>query len=252
MVTRQTILDTLRAALEPLDHVRAAFLAGSDAFGRADRWSDIDVSCVAPLSSAPEIFGAVETALTKISPILHQLEMPESGLWPELAQRFYRLAGTDEFLIIDLCVLTQAQLRTFLEPTRHGVPVVWIDRDGLVAPVPLDRAAHDAALMARLAALRSSFPMFQTLARKAVLRGDTVEAMAMWIAHTMRPLVELLRMRHCPERYDFGFRYTGYDLPAEVAGELADLMWPRDGDDLLTKLDRAAELFARTSSELPR
>ena len=244
MLTRASIVDAVHAALAGLPHVRACFLAGSDAFGRADRWSDIDINCVTDLAHAPANFAAAEAALAALSPIAITLEMPPSGLWPELAQRFYRLRDTDEFLMVDFCQLSPAQVQTFLEPTRHGTPIVLFDRDGLLKPVTLDRAAHDAQIRARLAYLRKAFPMFQNLVRKALLRGDLTEAMAVYLGHSMRPLVEALRIKHCPERFDFGFRYTTHDLPAAVASELQDLMWPRDPDDMRAKLARAEAMFA--------
>ena len=244
MLTRASIVDAVHAALAGLPHVRACFLAGSEAFGRADRWSDIDINCVTDLAHAPANFAAAEAALAALSPIAITLEMPPSGLWPELAQRFYRLRDTDEFLMVDFCQLSPAQVQTFLEPTRHGTPIVLFDRDGLLKPVTLDRAAHDAQIRARLAYLRKAFPMFQNLVRKALLRGDLTEAMAVYLGHSMRPLVEALRIKHCPERFDFGFRYTTHDLPAAVASELQDLMWPRDPDDMRAKLARAEAMFA--------
>lgn len=250
MLNRQTVVEALHAALKPLDHVRAVFLAGSEAFGRADRWSDIDINCVTPLDQAVGNFAAVEAELERLCPIQHRVEMPPSGLWPELAQRFYRLRDTDEFLMIDFCQMTPRQLQTFLEPTRHGTPVVLFDRDGLIKPVPLNQPEHETAMRKRLEFLRASFPLFQNLVRKAVLRGDMVEAMAMWIGQTMRPLVEVLRMKHCPARYDYGFRYTAHDLPAPVARELQDLMWPRDGQDLLAKLAKADRLFEAVTQQL--
>lgn len=252
MLTRQTIVQACHSALQDLPHVRAAFLAGSEAFGRADRWSDIDLNCVTPLAEADRNFIAVEAALERLSPIALKLVMPPSGLWPELAQRFYRLRDTDEFLMIDFCQVTPGQLQTFLEPTRHGTPVVLFDRDGLIKPVALNQPEHDAAMGKRLEWLRASFPMFQNLVRKAVLRGDLVEAQAMWIGQTMRPLVEVMRMKYCPARYDYGFRYTTFDLPEPVAKELQDLMWPRNGKDMLTKLDRAGAMFTAVAGALAK
>ncbi|MBX3473605.1 MAG: aminoglycoside 6-adenylyltransferase [Planctomycetes bacterium] len=252
MLARQAIVEACHSALQALPHVRAALLAGSEAFGRADRWSDIDLNCVTPLAEVDRNFAAVEAALEQLSPIALKLVMPPSGLWPELAQCFYRLRDTDEFLMIDFCQMTQSQLQTFLEPTRHGTPVVLFDHDGLLKPVPLNRPEHEAAMAQRLQWLRASFPMFQNLVRKAVLRGDLVEAMAMWMGQTMRPLVEVLRMKHCPARYDYGFRYTTFDLPAPVAAELQDLMWPKDGADMLAKLERAGAMFAAVSGALAK
>lgn len=243
-VTRESIVESCRHALA-LTPARAAFLGGSEAFGRADRWSDIDLVSVGPQGIVHDVFAAVEDHLQRLSPIELKLEMPPSSLWPELAQRFYRLRDTDEYLMIDFCQVTPAQLSTFLEPARHGTPIVLFDHDGLIKAGPLDRD-HDERMAKRLAWHRAAFPMFQNLVRKAVLRGDLVEAAAVYHSHTLRPLVDVLRIRHCPVRFDYGFRYTSYDLPADVVADLRDLMWPRDGQDLADKLDRAATLFSDT------
>lgn len=246
---RADIVDCCARALRGTPAVRAAFLGGSEAFGRLDRWSDIDLVSVGPLSDVQDVFAVVESALNGLSPIAQRLAMPPSALWPELSQRFYRLQGTDEFLMIDFCQVTPAQLGTFLEPARHGTPVVLFDHDSLIHPAPLE-ADHDERMLKRLEWHRSAFPMFQCLARKSVLRGDLVEAVAVYHSHTLRPLVDVLRMRHCPVRFDYGFRYTGIDLPADVGAELRELMWPKDGPDLLAKQDRCARLFAQTVDAL--
>ena len=43
-------------------------------------------------------------------------------------------------------------------------------------------------------------------------------AMASYLAYSIRPLVELLRMRHCPDRFDYGLRYLDRDLPKKLQG----------------------------------
>lgn len=243
--TRTSIIESCNQALQALPSVRAAYLGGSEAFGRVDRWSDIDLICVTPLEVVDDVFATIEECLQALSPIELTLPMPQSSLWPELSQRFYRLKGTEEFLMIDFCQMTPNQLVPFLEPARHGTPVVLFDHDDLIKPKPLD-SDHNERLQKRLEWLRSAFPMFQNLARKAILRGDLVEAIAVYNSHTLRPLVDLLRTRHCPVRFDYGFRYTSIDLPAAVAAELRDLMWPQNAQDLLAKQERAAVLFADT------
>ena len=44
---------------------------------------------------------------------------------------------------------------------------------------------------------------------------------AYWMA-TIKPLVELLRMRHSPVRWDFGMRYLDRDLPPSVYDQVRD------------------------------
>lgn len=50
---------------------------------------------------------------------------------------------------------------------------------------------------------------------------------------------ELLRMRHCPERWDFGLRYLDRDLPPAMCDEIRDLVFVRDLKDLGAKHGRA-------------
>jgi len=248
-ISRESIVAACKSALEALPAVEAAFIGGSASFDRLDEWSDIDLCCVGPQSEFAAVYDALESGLESCSPIALKLEMPPSAIWPGLSQRFYRLRDTDEFLMIDFCQLTPEQLVTFMEPQRHGTPIVLFDRTGIIKPVPLE-ADHHKRLKNRIEWLRKSFPMFQNLVRKAVLRGDLIEAKAVWMSHSMRPLVDALRARHNPERFDYGFRYTLHDLPHKVAKELEALMWPKDAEDLLSKLDVAAELFNDTIEAL--
>ena len=58
---REQVVEVLRAALEPLASVNAAWLGGSDAFGRADELSDVDLQ-VDVDDGQVAAFGAVEAA----------------------------------------------------------------------------------------------------------------------------------------------------------------------------------------------
>jgi hypothetical protein len=63
--------------------------------------------------------------------------------------------------------------------------------------------------------------------------------MAYYQSFTLRPLVELLRIRYVPERHGFFLRYIDHDLPAEVVARLRPLTFVAD----LAAL-RAAQLAA--------
>ena len=97
---------------------------------------------------------------------------------------------------------------------------------GILTPVPLDRDALQTRIDARLAILRERFPLFQTLVTRAVRRGFVAEAAVAYQDHTYRPLIEVLRIRHCPERYDFGARYLDRDLPPALRAEVEALALP--------------------------
>ncbi len=49
--------------------------------------------------------------------------------------------------------------------------------------------------------------------RAEVARGDPMAALGAYRAYTLRPLLEVIRMRHCPERYDYGPKYSRPTCP---------------------------------------
>jgi hypothetical protein len=94
--------------------------------------------------------------------------------------------------------------------------------------------------------------MSQVFVRKAILRGQHVEAVNAFWACTLKPLAELLRMRYCPVRWDFGVRYLDRDLPPAVYAEFRDLAFVRDLSDLESNLARATAWGAGLLRELER
>jgi hypothetical protein len=74
--------------------------------------------------------------------------------------------------------------------------------------------------------------------------------MAFYQGLCLRPLVELLRIRHCPERHDYGLRYLGTDLPPEIMDQVRRLAYAADPEALAERVDHAAALFERTLREL--
>lgn len=88
--------------------------------------------------------------------------------------------------------------------------------------------------------LASWFPISQSFVRKAIIRGQHAEAMAAFLGYTLRPLAEILRIRYCPVRWDFGMRYLDRDLPTIIYGQFCDLTFVQNFEDLEPKLDRAS------------
>jgi hypothetical protein len=86
--------------------------------------------------------------------------------------------------------------------------------------------------------LRAWFSVSQSFVRKAIIRGQVVDALAAFWGYTLRPLVELLRMRYCPLRWDFGMRYLDRDLPQPVYRELQGIMFVKDPDELAAHLKK--------------
>ena len=247
---REQVIELLRAALLPLPHVNAAWLGGSDAFGRADELSDVDLQVDVDDGFVAATFGAVEAALAAASPIVARLVMP-MPTWHGHAQRFYRLRDTAETTAVDVVVFERSDPRRYYnQAERHGRPLVLFDRAGVVRPVPLDPAELDATLAAAVAGIRERLPFTLPQAAKEVRRGDALAALGSYHRYLLAPLVTLYRVRHTPARHDFGSRYTRDDLPSEVQETLAELSFVADLDDLAAKLPRAERLLRDLLDEL--
>lgn len=248
-ISRQQLIDTLSEGLERIDYVRAAWLGGSDTSGRTDEWSDIDLVMIVEDGRWQDCFAAVRAIVEKLGPVSHSWRMPEPA-WHGHHQEFLRVTGAAPCHDLDVVVMEESTPGRFLEAERHGRPLVLFDRDGLARLAEFDRRAHEAKMAARLALLREQFPMLQVLVSRAVLRGMPAEAAALYQRMTLAPLIELLRMRHAPDRYDFGPRYLDRDLPPDLRDAVEALALPADLAELEAMQRKAVALFEATLADL--
>src|SRR4029453_9712622 len=80
-VRREPGIELVHGALLPVARVNAAWVGGSDAFGRADELSDVDLQVDVDDGHVAATFGAVEAALAAASPIAARLGVP-MPTWP--------------------------------------------------------------------------------------------------------------------------------------------------------------------------
>lgn len=248
-VSRQQLIERLHNGLACIDFVRAAWLGGSDASGRTDQWSDIDLVLIVEDGRWQDALAEVRRIAETLGRVSHSWRVPEPA-WHGHHQEFLRVEGAEPFHDLDVVVMEKSAPGRFLERERHGEAFVLFDHDGLVNPASLDRAVHVAKMRERLALLREQFPMYQVLVMRAVRRDMPAEAAALYQRVTMAPLVELLRMRHAPERYDFGVRYLDRDLPRDLRQTVESLVFPRDLAQVETLQQQAVYLFEETLAAL--
>lgn len=248
-VTRARLIGTLTHALREDEAVLAAWLGGSDANARADDLSDVDLCLIAADGRVEEAFAATERALESLSPISRRYRLP-SPTWHGAEQCFYQLRDAPEWVMVDLCVFGRSQEHQFFDGSRHGAPVVLFDPEGLVRPVAGDEAARDAAIRKRVEDLRARFELLAHLPVKEVQRGRSVDALAFYHSLVLRPLVDLLRIRYCPDRYDFSMRYLDADLPAEIAGRVKRLAFVGEAAEIPPRVAEARQWFAEVMASL--
>jgi hypothetical protein len=231
---RSRITSAVSNALEPLPIVLAGWEGGSAAFGAVDGYSDIDLNfVVADDASSDLLYARAEAALETVSPITVSHFVPPG--------RYYKLKDSGEFLLVDLSFFRVGATDRPLEVERHGHARPLFDKGDWLRPRPLDEVALAVKRDKRYREIQAWFVVSQSFVRKAVLRRQEVEALACFWGYTLKPLTELLRMRYCPIRWDFGMRYLDRDLPSIVYVQLRDMMFVRD----LGEID--AQLLAATT-----
>jgi hypothetical protein len=248
-LTREQIIEVVRVAVEPYPFVIALLEGGSAAWGRADTWSDIDLNLFVDDGFAPDAIGLVDGALRDLSPIDIRFVVPQPT-WHGHEQVFYRLRDAGEYLLVDLAVMQRSSSNLLRERERHGSPSLLFDKTGIAQPTGLDRVTHDQRLADRLHQLSQTFPLFQCLVKKEVLRGNPIGAVSFYYSHTLQPLMILLRIRHSPDRFDFGPRYSYIDLPPEVVRRIEPLWFVKNVEDIKGKQTRVEEYFYEVLEEM--
>lgn len=106
MIRRQDIINRLVEELNSVDYINAMWEGGSEAFGRTDKWSDIDLGVDVKDENVEEAFTKIEDILKGISPIKIKYRLPDPT-WHGNPQAFYLLENTSPFLMIDLSVIPE-------------------------------------------------------------------------------------------------------------------------------------------------
>ncbi len=221
-IMRSDIVKVLVNALQPVDYVCAAWQAGADAFNRVDEWSDIDFYVVVEDDRVENVFEVIEKSIETLSEIELKYRLPEPT-WHGHSQEFIRLKDTSPFLFLDIAIMKRTSNDKFLQYKIHNEPLVHFDKIGVAKDDPFDPDIFVKRIQSRIETIKTNFRFFQVLTLKELNRGNTLTALSFYMAYTFRPLVEVLRIKYCPERYNFYTSYLHYDLPADVVKQLEKL-----------------------------
>ena len=244
MLTREEILSALEKSLNPLEDVYALWEAGAAAFNRIDQYSDIDLMVDVQDDYVAKCWEVIESTLQGFSPIELRFELPQPA-WHGHSQVFYRLLNASPFLFVDALVMQHSAPNKFLEVEQHGHARVLFDKLGVTQAPIFDSQALQQKLDKQIQQMKVTFELFQVETTKELNRGNNIEAISFYYASSIRPLVELLRIRYMdiPARHKFYTRYIQYDLPNEVVEKLEKLYFVSDAADLVVKHHQAGEWF---------
>jgi hypothetical protein len=244
MLHRDEIIKALKNSLPQHDVIRAAWLGGADANGRADELSDVDVSLIVADGAIEAAFEAFRAAVKSLSPIRLEYRLP-MPTWHGFHQTFVQLANASDHLMIDLVAMEKSQPHPWFEVERHGTPIVLFDKDGVIVSQHVDRDAIRKTIRTSLEKLRMRWALFHHLPAKLAKRNLPADAAYFYHALVLRPLVDVLRAVHCPDRHDFGFRYVKDDLPPDLYETICRLSYPKSVAEISAFVDEAKILLER-------
>ncbi len=248
---RQKLLDALVSAFRGDPQALALYQGGSAAFARNDEFSDLDLQLVVDDGHVDQAVTTIERTLETAAGIEAKYIIPQPA-WHGGWQGFYRLKGAGPYLLADILVLKRSAPSYFSEPELHGNSIVYFDRTGKVGGEHLDQQKNREQIKARITRIAATSDLFHCFVDKEAARGRPVDAMLLYHQMVLSPLVETLRMIHCPERFSFGPRYLQYDLPPQEYSRIEDLHYVAAPGQLLPKKQAAYQWLRGNLARLQR
>lgn len=247
--TREKIVNALIKLYEPIEEVYAAWENGSIAFNRLDDYSDIDLAVECEKEIIPSLIEKTEKVLEEIIGIDFKYVI-KNNFFAGMDQVFYRFKNTSPFLLLDIGFLRHGEPKeSFIQPEIHGEVKVHFDKIGMTETKELEKGEWDKKMMERVIALKERYEVFRIMPLKEIPRENYVDSFAFYFSFYLNTLVELLRIKYKPFRYNFGLRYLKYDLPPQEFKELEPLVFVKDGNDLKEKIRIAGSKIEKLLAE---
>lgn len=240
MTSRLHLLSQLQAAVTGPVFIHAAWLEGSDASGRADEFSDVDLW----LDVEPDHEESALQLVRDVVASFGSLTVDDEPVHPDplIRQRFLGSAGLSPFHFVDVCVQTHGRATQF---TAADPYLLWFDHSGVIQHAP-QQGVNTALELARLT--RRKWRV--VLVGKELRRKHTLEALAYYRAEVLTLLVRFLRLRYCPARLEYGLKHVAHDLPPEALHRLTELHSLSHPDDLRWGVEAALNWMEQLKQEV--
>jgi len=228
-LTRDELLHALTGAMAEADAVLALWEDGSASFGRTDAFSDIDLTAIVKTGQVEGSAEAARVALSRVGGIAQEYRQ---ATYHGDTQFFWQIEGMSPFNFVDMSLIERKEKPYRIDRSVHGDPIIHFDKCGCVEVVveePDERRIRIRDGVERIAAVADLQPL---LVRKYIMRNEPLHAYGMYQRWMVQPLIELLRMKHCPERSSFCTTYLMWDLPKEVTERLGPLMMAAEIRDI--------------------
>ncbi len=232
-INRQFLRDAFVKRAESWSFCIACWEGGAAANNRVDQFSDLDFILCVDDEMVEVTFREMDSALESIAKIKRRYR-PQEPTFNGVSRCYFQFEGMPEYFFMDAVVLRKTAGNKFLEKERHGTPVVYFDKLGIVNSVSADTEDFKRKRRERLIEIESSFPIYQAIIIKELHRERALDAL-MYFRVLAAFYVDLCGMKYRPFRYDFGLRYAHAELPIEIQNEISRFSYVADIEDLHEK-----------------
>jgi hypothetical protein len=246
---RNYILESLKNNIKQIEWVNAMWECGASSFDRIDEWSDIDIIIDVEDDKILEVFNDIDKIVENISPVERSYGCPQS-MSSGAYQKVYKLKNQSEFLLIEICAVKNSSNQKFLVEEIHSKAKIHFDKKNITSKTFLDKNQFNKKIKSRIYELENIFNIYQNLPRKEMNRGNSIEALAFYRSFSLYPLVELIRIKYDPYRYNFKTRYLYYNFPEDIVEKLEELFFISDSKDLKGKHEICIDWFNKLFDEL--
>lgn len=245
-ITRNGILETIVSELRSEDYILALWLEGSDGTKSVDEHSDIDLVCYAKegcLDKAIVRFDATLNCVGKLDIAYEERGRPANNRY-----KVYHLEETPDSLLIDVTFQTESFPVSFLHEDKTVVPIVLVDKVGIIKFENVDIETYRLQLLEQLSHARGMYSQ-RSRATKYTKRGLFLESLIYYQKFVLHPLVEVLRIVHTPYQADCFLVHASRDFPDDVVSALENLYGVKTVKDIAEKIDIAHKLFEKATDE---
>jgi len=242
MIDRDDIIKALHIALEPLPYIHALWLEGADANGMVDEYSDIDFWIDFDDTYEEAAIAAVEDALATFAKI--DLKEVFSHPHPKIRQRVYHLAGTSEFLMLDVCwqCHSRADEIVYIEGSIVENALPLFDKSNVLRWKAYDPTDDTDTHKAVLSKAQYRYGQHSRV-WKYVRRGLYLEAYAYYNQYVLNPLIDLLRLLYTPANTDYYLCHISHHIPADAREKLEWFAQIASLGDIAAHMEPAREWF---------
>ncbi len=235
-----TVVDELKAKLEPNPTIHAMWIAGSVAEGYADEFSDVDIWLDIDDDKDQEVLLLIEEVLRSRGEV--DVNFSE-GITPPFSHAVYHIAGTNPLHLVEITLHSHSHKFGLFDRLRK-IKVIF-DKDDVTNFGDFDQTSYDKILSERKAFLIEKIEIGKLSVEKEIKRQQFSDAMHNYIFWLVEPIIELVRIKYSPLKITYNLKHASRDLPAEAVEEVESLYKVASLDDLHSKISTVDSMLRK-------